>query len=58
MKAEEAALQARLDSIRRVEDKIVSDSLSALDSLTARGVVMSDHIIAHLAWLVKGKPLF
>ncbi len=51
MKAEEAALQARLDSIRRVEEKIVSDSLSALDSLTARGVVMSD--VSRLGGLVE-----
>ena len=42
MKAEEAALQARLDSIRRAEEKIVSDSLAALDSLAAQGVVISD----------------
>ncbi len=42
IKAEEAALQARLDSIRRVEEKIVSDSLAALDSLAARGVVIAD----------------
>ena len=42
MKAEEAALQARLDSIRRVEEKIVSDSLTALDSLAAQGVIIAD----------------
>ena len=42
MKAEEAALQARLDSIRRVEEKVVSDSLSALDSLRTQGVVIAD----------------
>lgn len=42
MRAEEAALQARLDSIRRVEEKVVSDSLTALDSLAAQGVVISD----------------
>ena len=42
MKAEEAALQARLDSIRRVEEKVVADSLAALDSLTASGVIMAD----------------
>ena len=42
MRAEEAALQARLDSIRRVEEKVVSDSLAALDSLAAQGVVISD----------------
>ena len=42
MKAEEAAHQARLDSIRRVEEKVVSDSLAALDSLAAQGVVISD----------------
>lgn len=51
MKAEEVALQARLDSIRRVEEKIVSDSLSALDSLAARGVVMSD--VSRLGGLVE-----
>ena len=51
MKAEEAALQARLVSIRRVEEMIVSDSLSALDSLTARGVVMSD--VSRLGGLVE-----
>lgn len=42
MKAEEAALQARLDSIRRAEEKVVADSLAALDSLNAHGLVMSD----------------
>ena len=42
MKAEEAALQARLDSMRRVEEKVVSDSLAASDTLAARGVVVSD----------------
>ena len=42
MRAEEAALQARLDSIDRVEKKIVADSLAALDSLAAQGVVVSD----------------
>ena len=42
MKAEEAVLQARLDSIRRVEEKIVNDSLAALDSLAAQGVVIAD----------------
>lgn len=42
MKAEESALQARLDSIRRVEEKIVSDSLAALDSLVSQGVIISD----------------
>ena len=42
MKAEEAALQARLDSIRRCEEKIVSDSLAALDSLASQGVMISD----------------
>ena len=33
MKAEEAALQARLDSIKKAEEKVVSDSLAAMDSL-------------------------
>ena len=42
MKAEEAALQARLDSIRKAEEKVVADSLAALDSLNAHGLVMSD----------------
>lgn len=42
MKAEEAALQARLDSIRIVEEKVVADSLSALDSLQSQGVILTD----------------
>ena len=42
MKAEEAQLQARLDSIRKAEARIVSDSLATLDSLAAQGVVMAD----------------
>lgn len=41
MKSEEAALQARLDSIRRAEEKVVADSLAALDSLAAQGVIMT-----------------
>ena len=54
MKAEEAALQARLDSIRRVEEKVVTDSLAALDSLVASGVVMSD--ASRLGGLVGDTP--
>lgn len=42
MKAEEAALQARLDSIRRVEEKVVADSLNALETLADLGVVIAD----------------
>lgn len=42
IKSEEAALQAHLDSLRKAEEKVVSDSLSALDSLAAQGVIISD----------------
>ena len=54
MKAEEAALQARLDSIRRAEEKVVTDSLAALDSLAASGVVMAD--ASRLGGLVEENP--
>lgn len=40
MKAEEDALQARLDSIRMVKEKVVSDSVAALESLKSQGVMM------------------
>lgn len=42
IKAEEAALQAHLDSLKKAEEKVVADSLSAMDSLAAAGVVISD----------------
>lgn len=41
MKAEEAALQARLDSIRQAEQKMAADSVAAVEYLTSCGVVMS-----------------
>lgn len=41
IKAEEDALQARLDSIKKAELKVVADSIAALDSLVASGVFMS-----------------
>lgn len=41
MKSEEAALQARLDSIRTAEEKVVSDSIAALDSIAAQGIIMA-----------------
>lgn len=53
MKAEEAALQARLDSIKKAEEKVVSDSLAAMDSLMAQGVVISD--ASRLGGLVEDK---
>lgn len=37
LKAEEAALQARLDSLRNVEQKMIQDSLNALDSIRQLG---------------------
>lgn len=40
MKSEEAALQARLDSIKRVEEKVVADSVAALDSIEYYGIIM------------------
>ena len=41
MKSEEAALQVRLDSIRLAEEKVAADSLAALDSLAAQGIVIT-----------------
>lgn len=41
IKAEENALQARLDSIRLEKEKAVADSLAALDSLAAYGVTIT-----------------
>ena len=41
MKAEEAALQAYLDSVKMVRERVVSDSLAALDTLKAYGVMMN-----------------
>ena len=41
IKAEEDALQARLDSIRMAKEKAVLDSLTAMDSLKSYGVTMS-----------------
>ncbi len=44
MKAEEKALQARLDSIRLVEEKRLADSLASaasMDNMKAAGVLMS-----------------
>ena len=41
IKAEEAALQAKLDSIRLQEEKKVADSLATVDSFASAGVVMS-----------------
>ena len=37
LRAEEAALQARLDSLRKVEEKMIRDSLNALDSIRQIG---------------------
>ena len=37
LRAEEAALQARLDSLRNVEQKMIRDSLNALDSIRQLG---------------------
>lgn len=37
LRAEEAALQARLDSLRKVEEKMLQDSLNALDSIRQLG---------------------
>ena len=37
LRAEEAALQARLDSLRNVEQKMIQDSLNALDSIRQIG---------------------
>ena len=37
LRAEEAALQARLDSLRQVEEKMLQDSLNALDSIRQLG---------------------
>lgn len=37
LRAEEAALQARLDSLRNVEQKMIADSLNALDSIRQLG---------------------
>ena len=37
LRAEEAALQARLDSLKQVEQKMISDSLNALDSIRQLG---------------------
>ncbi len=41
IKAEEKALQDRLDSIRIAEEKVVSDSLAALDSFKTKGITIS-----------------
>lgn len=41
IKAEEDALQARLDSIRLEKEKVVADSLAAMDSLASYGVTMT-----------------
>lgn len=41
MKAEEAALQAYLDSVKMVKEKIVADSLAALDTVKAYGLMMN-----------------
>lgn len=37
LRAEEAALQARLDSLRKVEETMIRDSLNALDSIRQIG---------------------
>ena len=37
LRAEEAALQARIDSLRNAEQKMISDSLNALDSIRQLG---------------------
>lgn len=41
IKAEEAALQAKLDSLRLLEERKVADSLAAIESFASAGVVMS-----------------
>lgn len=41
IKAEEEALQARIDSIRTAGEKVVADSLAAMDSLASYGVMIS-----------------
>lgn len=41
IKAEEEALQARLDSMKMVKEKVVADSLAALDSIRTYGVAMT-----------------
>ena len=41
IKAEEAALQAKLDSMRLQEEKRVADSLAAMQALVSTGVVLS-----------------
>ena len=41
IKAEEAALQAKLDSMRLQEEKRVADSLAAMQALVSAGVVLS-----------------
>lgn len=41
LKAEEALVQARLDSIRRAEEKVVTDSLAAMDTLAAYAVQLT-----------------
>ncbi len=42
IKAEETALQNRLDSIRLAQEKVVADSLAAMDTLAASGIMMND----------------
>ncbi len=42
IKSEEDALQSRLDSIRLAGEKVIADSLAALDFLKVSGVMMSD----------------
>ena len=37
LRAEEAALEARLDSLRNVEQRMIADSLNALDSIRQLG---------------------
>ena len=41
MKAEEAALQAYLDSVKMVRERVAADSIAALDTLRAHGVMMN-----------------
>ncbi len=41
IKAEEVALQHRIDSIRMAQEKVVADSLAALDTLKSLGVVIN-----------------
>ena len=41
MKAEEAALQAYLDSVKMVRERVAADSIAALDTLKAHGVMMN-----------------